>query len=526
MADALHQSRLWRLLQWFAAAWSASGFRRFCAGISNCFLESGTHRIGVRYLSCPTAMTDGSRAAKHLRHLNNRLQNCGHSFMPALRSSLLYRIYRAIFNCGRKSKLTGWLFGGGLSAFFLLAVGLYGIVDYALRDVFAIPVVSSVWDDALLLLAVLWILYLRLRAPQPVIPRTTALDTPVFLFLGVGLALMILVSPFLSISISGYRATAEYILWFYILTRLIRSDRDLITLYLVLVSAAFLISLHGIYQYIVAAPIPSNWTDQAETSVRTRVYSIFGSPNIMGDFMVMFAPMTAALAYWFKDRRMKAFCWFATFCMCFSCLFTMSRGAWIAMVLAIFLFALLIDRRLIWLMVLAGVCSLFLPFVASRLGYLLSPQYAASTANGGRASRWEIALTYLKTNPVFGFGLGMFGGAVAMQNKIYPWISYFYVDNYYLKILVEMGYTGLAAFLLMMLGLLSTGLRAVYRSRKAAKEQSMYPLCAGMFSGLCGVLLHCFFENIFEEPYMMVYFWAIAAMIVYIGFLRKARPSL
>ena len=41
-----------------------------------------------------------------------------------------------------------------------------------------------------------------------------------------------------------------------------------------------------------------------------------------------------------------------------------------------------------------------------------------------------------------------------------------------------------------------------------------------MFCGLCGVLVHCFFENIFEEPYMMVYFWVIAAMIVYFGFLR------
>ena len=46
-------------------------------------------------------------------------------------------------------------------------------------------------------------------------------------------------------------------------------------------------------------------------------------------------------------------------------------------------------------------------------------------------------------------------------------------------------------------------------------------MCAGMLSGMAGVLVHCYFENIFEEPYMMVYFWAIAAMIVYFGFLRK-----
>ena len=48
----------------------------------------------------------------------------------------------------------------------------------------------------------------------------------------------------------------------------------------------------------------------------------------------------------------------------------------------------------------------------------------------------------------------------------------------------------------------------------------MYPLCAGMFAGLCGVLVHCYGENIFEEPYMMVYFWVVAGLLIWAGFLR------
>ena len=90
-----------------------------------------------------------------------------------------------------------------------------------------------------------------------------------------------------SIQIAGFRATCQYLLWFYLVTRLIRNDRDCMTLYLTLVSLSFVLSLHGIYQYITKAPMPSNWVAQAETAVRTRVYSIFGSPNIMGDFMAV-----------------------------------------------------------------------------------------------------------------------------------------------------------------------------------------------------------------------------------------------
>ncbi len=527
MADVLHGSLLWRLCMAIAVCWRGSGLRRLGLRIGASFRASRTHRIGARILGCSDGTSRSAAVTRLLAWWNRVLWRFGQVLMPAVRSSLVYRIYGAVFRCGRSSRILGWLFRGGLTAFVLTAVGLYCLIDYALRDVLTLPVLPSVWDECLMLLAVLWVLYDRMRAPQPLTPRVNPMDTPVFLFVGVGLALMFVVSPFFSIAVSGYRATVQYMVWFYLISRLIRDDRDLIRLYLVLVLAAFLISLHGIYQYIVAVPIPSNWTDQAEADVRTRVYSIFGSPNIMGDFMVLFAPMAAGLAYYVRNWKAKLFFWLVTFCMCFACLFTMSRGAWMAMAVVILIFALLVDRRLLALMCVALVCALFLPFVASRIGYLLTPEFAASTNNGGRGSRWTIAMSYLNMSPVFGFGLGMFGGAVAMQHQIYKWISYFYVDNYYLKILVEMGWVGFTCFILLLLALLFTGLRVLYRTgrgwkrKEQSRTRSLFPLCAGMFAGLCGVLVHCYFENIFEEPYMMAYFWSIAAMLVYAGFLRR-----
>ena len=127
------------------------------------------------------------------------------------------------------------------------------------------------------------------------------------------------------------------------------------------------------------------------------------------------------------------------------------------------------------------------------------------------------------SNPWFGFGLGMFGGAVAMQHKPYLWISYCYVDNYYLKILTEMGYLGLSAFIVMMLGMLYNCTRSISRAR--SEKTPMSYIAGGMFSGLVGVLVHCYFENIFEEPYMMAYFWGIVALIVFIGFFRNDAVS-
>jgi O-antigen ligase len=113
------------------------------------------------------------------------------------------------------------------------------------------------------------------------------------------------------------------------------------------------------------------------------------------------------------------------------------------------------------------------------------------------------------------------------------------MDNYYLKTMVEMGYIGIIFFLLLLGALMVVGLRSIYRSGRKGEAvvlQSKDPLwravgdpktlAIGIFSGLVGVLVHCYFENIFEEPYMMAYFWGLAAMLLYLGYFRTSNHRL
>lgn len=524
MAELLRGCFLYRwamaILAWFTRMAEGSRFR---AGVKTFWQSSRTAAFLRRKASADTAYLDASGTERFLSGVNERLFARGTS-KAWVESSVLYKIYRAVFACGRNSRFFGWLFKGGMTAILLFAIGLYVLIDYVLRDMLAIPVVSSVWDEALLVFCIVWIIWERKKAARPVPAKLNPLDLPMAVFLTVCFALLCLVCQYPSIQVSGFRATCQYLLWFYIVTRLIRNDRDCMTLYLTLVSLAFVLSLHGIYQYITKAPMPSNWVAQAETAVRTRVYSIFGSPNIMGDFMVLFVPMTAALAYYAEKPGQKALAWLATFCMCFACLFTMSRAAWVAMAAAILLFILLVDRRLFLLLAAGLVILVMIPFVRTRIGFLFTQDFVDANTNGGRGGRWPLGLELLQTYGVWtGVGHGMFGGAVAMQNQVLDYVQYFYLDNYYLKTLVETGYLGLAGYVIMLLGMIFAACRSIFRTHAqwTQKKSRNYPLVVGMFCGLLGVLIHCFFENIFEEPYMMVYFWSIAAMIVYFGFLRE-----
>ncbi|MDP4108406.1 MAG: O-antigen ligase family protein [Bacillota bacterium] len=408
----------------------------------------------------------------------------------------------------------------------LLIVGLVFTVcvDYFFRNVITVTFIASVWDEFLIVAALAYLVARRASTRIPKSCRVTPIDGYLILFLAVGFFLMCAVSPYLSIAVAGYRAVCEYMLWFFLMIRLCENDGDMKTFFFSMVFLSLLMALHGIYQYVVAVPIPASWVSQTESGVRTRVFSIIGSPNILGSFFVLTAPMAAGLAYYFKDMRLKIASWCIVFLMCLSLLFTFSRGAWIGMAVAVLIFAVFVDRRLIVLMMTGAFGALlFVPSISNRITYLFTSDYVAASLRGGRMVRWDTAKQLLlDSNRFLGFGLGRFGGAVAMQNKILEetdTFKYFYVDNYYLKTEVEMGYIGLFFFTLLLAGLLIWSFRSVGR----IKGDRTAFLGWAMLAGMCGVLVHCYFENIFEVPYMVSYFWSMGAVIFYLGYFRNAR---
>jgi O-antigen ligase len=420
----------------------------------------------------------------------------------AMRHSLFYRIF----------------FSRGMNRLMIILFALYLPVDYALRTWSPVAAISSAWDEVFLLFGFAYVVFRRMFSGRAEPSRATPFDVPLMFFIGIGFMLLCIVSPHMKIAIAGYRAVVQYMFWFFILTRIIENDGDILAFCRTFIAMSILLALHGIYQYIIAVPIPSHWVTQAEVGVRTRVFSIFGSPNIMGSFMVMAAPLTAAFAYRLKPIWARVLMWCFAFLMCFACLFTFSRGAWLGMAVAVFVFALYRDRRLLALLALAAGVAVFIPQVANRITFLFTSEFAKANMFGGRAGRLREGMNILySVIPSFGYGLGRFGGAVAMQNQINSSLSYFYLDNYYLKTLIEMGYIGLAGFVFTVVAFIINAMRSVFRAR----GDSISIVAQGMFSGMLGVLVHCFTENIFEVPYMNAYFWGMAAIVIYIGFLRK-----
>ena len=518
MNELLTTSLFWRFFTALAALISSSQTARFFRFLGRLWRDSATYRFFARLLRAEPA-ADRSAYRRSLDRCNAALHRLGRWLDPLVHDSALYHGCARLRRAMRGSFLLDRLFSGGMTRLLLLLIAAYAPIDYLLRAM-NVAALSSVWDEALMLLCLLWILYQRMTSKEPLRSRANAADVWLSGYLLAGLVLLLYtVDGYLSVNITGYRASMEYIVMFFLVTRLLRDDDDLMFLYRAMILIAFVFALHGILQFILGVEIPETWTDQAEAAVRTRVFSIFKNPNILGGYLVLFAPMAIGMAYASERPAEKVFYWICGLCMCLACLFTMSRGAWLALAVAAVLFALAIDRRLFGLLLLAGVFACFLPFVRSRISYLFTPEFAESNARGGRAKRWQTAFGYVQDNNAWtcGLGYGMYGGAVAEQTKVNPRFHYMYVDNYYVKIIAENGIAGLTAFLTSMAGLLWGGIRACSLVDPKKKK----PLCMGMLAGLIGILIHSFFESLWEEPYMMALFFAVAAMLIFIGFLNR-----
>lgn len=383
----------------------------------------------------------------------------------------------------------------------LWVVFSYIIIDYALRLFPATASWAGNWDEFLLVFAFLaWPVQMALRGSLTY--RLTPMDLPILLYLAAAAFLFLVRSPQINVAVEGVRVYVEYLLWYFVAANLLLNKRQARALVNWLVALGTLVAVHGIYQYVVGVEIPSTWLDAAEGSVRTRVFSIVGSPNVLGSFMALLIPVTASQFLSARSMMQKFIYTLCLASMALTLVFTFSRGAWLAMAGALVVYGLIYNWRALLILAAAALAApKLVPGIATRISYMLSPAYLMSSARAGRLARWDMAVDKIKYHPLVGEGFGRFGGAVA--DRYIP--SSIYVDNFYLKTAAESGIIGLAA----LVWLLASGLRCALNSYRRLTDPYLKGLAGGLLAGLTGVLLHNVVENIFEVPMMSTYFWLL-----------------
>ena len=550
VSNSLLYSFLIYIYELFSNAFRNSLINKILLKISEWNQSSLSYKIVQNY-TARTPKHAYSVAYRFLAFCGNKLDciasSINSAYSRAYKNSLLYKLIKGTINLGEKCFgkwyriaffiiialilcLAGYFLPkiavvgiiGVLSTIFILRdfergaylVGIYPILYFIAVET-NIGSLASTWDELLIIFCVGVWFYRWLVDRRDFSFNWSPVDFPLFQFFFVAIVLFV-VASFNSLGFDGLRANIEYLMFFFIVVKLLRSENGAKNLVKIMIITGIFMSVIGIYQYIAKVETPAFWTDKVESTAGPRVFSIVGSPNVLGCLLAMLIPLAISLIFSERHILQKLLYTFATGLMGICIILTGSRSSWIALGLALTIYAVLSKKYklIIGLIIVAALAYSFVPTVQSRIGYLLDPEYIASSFRGGRFSKWPKALEMFYSDPIFGTGFGQFGGAVATNNKVK---GAFYVDNYYLKAAVEMGIFGLIAFLIALYNGVVWPLRAI---RKVEDKVSKGIVQSG-FGAMVGILFTNIVLNNFDAPSVTTYFWTISGICVYLGFIKK-----
>jgi O-antigen ligase len=260
---------------------------------------------------------------------------------------------------------------------------------------------------------------------------------------------------------------------------------------LVAILAAILVgSLHpllvGLSQFFASS---SGFAFEAHGGLR--VISVFDHPNHFGTYCVV-----VAVAAWGIRGRVEGAARYAADAIgvlaAAAMIMTLSRSAWMA---AGFVLAVVgWQHRGLLAAALAGgaAAMLLMPRTLERLTNIVDTTGPANSTQI-RLEIWSFALPLWQSKPILGFGWGAFQ---ALSNGVYA-------HNDYLRVAIEAGIVGLAAFVFLMWSLV----RVVWR---AARGRSDFPRA---FLGLAlGYVFVSFVTNNLDKLAFQWYFWALAGV--------------
>lgn len=266
------------------------------------------------------------------------------------------------------------------------------------------------------------------------------------------------------------------------------------------------------------------WTQRAEGI--DRVSAPFegkgGEANTLGGYLVLVLSIAAGILL-NTSRLKERFFSIIFIALAFPVvLFTLSRGSWLSMLLAVIALFFLSPRGKTILFIGAMSAILVAPmiipkevkeryestFVGPKHFQVGAKKITLDESASARIDTWRYGFAAWVYEPVLGFGVSHAGAAF---------------DNQYMRVLIETGIVGIFVFLAMIM----TIYKAVTASLRQLWDDGFYRgYMTGLMAGLTGLLLHSCTAATFIVIRIMEPFWFLVAIAVVLPELEDAAPAL
>ncbi len=270
----------------------------------------------------------------------------------------------------------------------------------------------------------------------------------------------------------------------------------------VLILSACVVSLHGIYQYIVGVPMDPAWVDSENyAELTTRAYSTFGNPNVMGEYLIVLTSLSVAMLWKTKGVFKKTFFLGTTLLLAVGLLTTGSRGAMLGLAFSAFVFALFAEHRLLPFGALAVAA---IPFVmpASMWDRFMGALTGADSSTKYRMSIYGACFKMLRDHWLTGIGVGAF--AIVYPRYVYTASNAYHSHNLFLQIALELGVVGFVPFALA----LFFWAQRLYRTIALDRTRERF-LPGVVLSGMAGLLAQGLTDHLWFNYRIVLLFWLV-----------------
>lgn len=237
-------------------------------------------------------------------------------------------------------------------------------------------------------------------------------------------------------------------------------------------------------------------------------------PNVFGGTLLLAAALIA-LQWVARERLFNRFVLLLFALPTFAgLLLSWSRGSWLGLAAGVLFVATLRERRL-WLLVpllLAGVLAT--PIGQGAVERLIVGFSAADPATALRLGEYRNALTIIGRYPLLGIGFGTSPDIDVTAG----------VSSVYLLVAEQTGLLGLAAYLLALGAVFTSGLRAL----RGTMDERLRGLLAGLQAAYTGALVAGVADHYFANqafPHAVALFWLYAAALVAASRLAQPPPQ-
>ncbi len=384
------------------------------------------------------------------------------------------------------------------------SVGAYSLLQFG--------TISLNLASMLSLLVILWALLTIAKQERPRVRMPLAV--PIALFLAVA-ATGLLLSPALEETAGELLRIGSFFLLYIVAKRTFVTPQQFNRFAIILACSLIVPVVVGLVQFVTHTGLTFG-------DIVNRVYGTFGNPNSFAYYLVLSIVFFLCLLLSRPELEHRIPVKIGLGLLTILLVLTATRGAWLALLVSLFVIGIVKFRKAT---LVAGAClialMLFLP-TANRLSLAyfnvnlerlpgIQRLFEQPSEDGSLAFRlklWKEMRRKFDERPLLGFGLGTF--SLLREQQIKEFFQGTEAHNDYLRLAVETGIVGLAAYGILLVALFRA-LLAHYRRLAGSRHQL---LVLGVIAYAIALLVGSFFDNLLQSTTVMWVFWIMVAAVL------------